>query len=95
MSVAAADVLPYLADTDLVKMDIEGGEWEILADPRLGARLHQALVLGHHGRHWAATTLGARRPTCCVPPATGCVSRGLRCRASGCYGPDASSGPVH
>lgn len=51
VSVPAVDVLPYLADADLVKMDIEGGEWEILADPRLASRRGQALVLEHHGRH--------------------------------------------
>lgn len=42
------DVFPLLAGADLVKMDIEGGEWAILDDPRfreLGAR---AVVLEYH-----------------------------------------------
>jgi FkbM family methyltransferase len=29
------DIFPLLADVDLLKMDIEGGEWEVLADPRM------------------------------------------------------------
>lgn len=29
------DVFPYIAQADLVKMNIEGSEWEILEDPRL------------------------------------------------------------
>ena len=33
-SVAAVDVFPYLAEADLAKIDIEGGEWAILGDPR-------------------------------------------------------------
>ena len=31
------DVLPEIAGADLVKMDIEGGEWAILRDPRFAA----------------------------------------------------------
>src|SRR5450755_3354370 len=33
--VPTVDVFPYIAQADLVKMNIEGSEWEILDDPRL------------------------------------------------------------
>ena len=45
--VPSIDVFPYLERADLVKMDIEGGEWAILADPRLG-ELRSTLVLEYH-----------------------------------------------
>jgi FkbM family methyltransferase len=35
MSIPAIDVFPYVEAADLVKMNIEGSEWEILADERL------------------------------------------------------------
>lgn len=35
LSVAMLDVLPVMAAVDMVKIDIEGGEWPILADHRL------------------------------------------------------------
>jgi FkbM family methyltransferase len=44
------DVLDELADADLVKMDIEGGEWEILGDPRFAAHPPRCLVLEYHPR---------------------------------------------
>jgi FkbM family methyltransferase len=34
-SIPAIDVFPLVADADLVKMNIEGAEWDILQDPRL------------------------------------------------------------
>lgn len=34
-SMPAVDIYEFLRGADLVKMDIEGGEWPILADPRL------------------------------------------------------------
>jgi FkbM family methyltransferase len=40
------DVLPDFARADLVKLDIEGGEWGLLADERFGAA--RALVLEYH-----------------------------------------------
>ena len=46
--VEARDVFPYLADADLVKIDIEGGEWEILDDPRLADLRASAVVLEYH-----------------------------------------------
>jgi FkbM family methyltransferase len=46
--VPAVDVFPYLADADLLKMDIEGGEWAILGDRRLAEVPVRALVLEFH-----------------------------------------------
>jgi FkbM family methyltransferase len=48
--VRAVDAVSSLARADLVKMDIEGGEWAILADPRLEAAAPPALVLEYHPR---------------------------------------------
>lgn len=41
--VRSVDVLPRIGSADLVKMDIEGGEWPILRDPRF--RQHPPRVL--------------------------------------------------
>lgn len=46
VSVEARDVFPFLRHADLLKMDIEGGEWELLADERFGDPL--AVVLEYH-----------------------------------------------
>jgi FkbM family methyltransferase len=46
--VEVVDVLPILAGADLVKMDIEGAEWPILADPRFPSLGITALVLEYH-----------------------------------------------
>jgi FkbM family methyltransferase len=48
IEVPVQDVLPRLAGTDLLKMDIEGGEWAILGDPRFRAAPPRALVLEYH-----------------------------------------------
>jgi FkbM family methyltransferase len=40
------DVLRAFAGVDLVKLDIEGGEWSLLADPRFAAA--RAVVLEYH-----------------------------------------------
>ncbi len=50
IEVELQDVLGELAEADLVKMDIEGGEWAILRDPRFRARPPRALVLEYHPR---------------------------------------------
>jgi FkbM family methyltransferase len=42
------DVLAEMAAADLVKIDIEGGEWEILLDPRFLADPPRTLVLEYH-----------------------------------------------
>ena len=46
--VASRDVFPFLAGADLVKVDIEGGEWELLADPRFAGVEATAIVLEYH-----------------------------------------------
>jgi FkbM family methyltransferase len=46
--VDAIDALPWLADADIAKVDIEGGEWAILADPRLVSVATRAIVLEYH-----------------------------------------------
>jgi FkbM family methyltransferase len=50
IEVAVEDILPHLAQTDLLKMDIEGGEWAILGDSRFRASPPRALVLEYHPR---------------------------------------------
>lgn len=45
------DVLAQMAAADLVKMDIEGGEWDILCDPRFANHPPPAIVLEYHPRH--------------------------------------------
>jgi FkbM family methyltransferase len=47
-AVRAVDVFPYLARADLIKIDIEGGEWALLADPRFALLRPAALVLEFH-----------------------------------------------
>ena len=46
--VRAVDVFGYLAETDLAKIDIEGGEWGILCDPRLANAPVRAIVVEYH-----------------------------------------------
>ena len=46
--VAAIDVLPLLDGVDMLKMDIEGGEWAILEDPRFAASAPAVTVLEYH-----------------------------------------------
>lgn len=48
IEVPVRDVLPLLARTDLLKMDIEGGEWAILGDRRFRIVPPLALVLEYH-----------------------------------------------
>jgi FkbM family methyltransferase len=47
-TVPAVDVFPYLEDADVVKMNIEGGEWAILGDPRFRAVPAKAIALQYH-----------------------------------------------
>ena len=46
VEVPMQDVMPLLGEADLVKIDIEGGEWPILADDRFSAV--KAAVLEYH-----------------------------------------------
>ena len=46
--VPAVDVFPYLADADFVKIDIEGAEWPLVADPRFGDLRAPVVALEYH-----------------------------------------------
>jgi FkbM family methyltransferase len=46
--VPAHDVLPALSACDLLKIDIEGGEWPILADPRFRDTTAAVVVMEFH-----------------------------------------------
>jgi FkbM family methyltransferase len=48
IEVPCVDVFRLADSADLIKMDIEGSEWDILADPRLGAVPARALVMEWH-----------------------------------------------
>jgi FkbM family methyltransferase len=48
IEVPCIDALRLAGSADLVKIDIEGSEWEILADPRLASIDAQALVMEWH-----------------------------------------------
>jgi FkbM family methyltransferase len=48
IEVPTVDVLPKLAKADLVKIDIEGAEWPILADPRFRELRARVVVLEYH-----------------------------------------------
>lgn len=46
--VETIDVLPLLADADFAKIDIEGGEWAILDDPRFRTLEARVIVVEYH-----------------------------------------------
>jgi FkbM family methyltransferase len=48
IDVRTVDILPELGAADVVKIDIEGAEWELLADPRFVALQPRVLVLEYH-----------------------------------------------
>jgi FkbM family methyltransferase len=48
IAVPLRDVLSQVASSDLVKMDIEGGEWAILCDRRFAEHPPRAIVLEYH-----------------------------------------------
>lgn len=48
IEVPIVDVLPVIQGVDLLKMDIEGGEWAILTDPRFREAPPKAMVLEYH-----------------------------------------------
>ena len=48
ITVPMVDVMDQVAGADLVKIDIEGGEWEILTDARFAASPPRAIVLEYH-----------------------------------------------
>ncbi len=47
-TVRTLDYLPLFSAADFVKMDIEGGEWDVLADPRLHEVGPLVLVMEYH-----------------------------------------------
>lgn len=49
LEVSAVDVFPHLQDADLLKIDIEGGEWPLLTDARFHKLSVPAIVLEYHG----------------------------------------------
>jgi FkbM family methyltransferase len=51
LEVPVQDVFPHLAGADLVKMNIEGSEWEILEDPRLADNASIWIVEYHRMRN--------------------------------------------
>lgn len=51
-TVECVDSFDYLPEADFVKIDIEGGEWAILADPRLADLSNVVFVIEYH-RHMA------------------------------------------
>lgn len=48
VTVEVEDVLPIVCQADFLKIDIEGGEWPILADPRFKDAVARALVIEYH-----------------------------------------------
>lgn len=50
ISVPCVDVFPHMNSCDLVKMDIEGSEWPILADPRFADAKCSIIVVEWHER---------------------------------------------
>jgi FkbM family methyltransferase len=48
IDVKVVDVLPELVASDLVKIDIEGAEWPLLADPRFRELRASTVVLEYH-----------------------------------------------
>jgi tRNA (mo5U34)-methyltransferase len=53
--VPARDVFPFLVGADLIKLDIEGSEWDLLADPRFPRLAAPAIVLEYHPAYAPAT----------------------------------------
>ena len=62
IDVPCVDGFALARSADLVKIDIEGSEWEILADPRLASLPAQALVMEWHDKRCphADPSAGAR-----------------------------------
>ncbi len=48
LDVPAVDVLPELEAADIVKIDVEGAEWALLADPRFARTRPSVVVLEYH-----------------------------------------------
>lgn len=50
IEVDVVDALPYMADADLVKIDIEGAEWDLLSDARFAQLPTTVVCLEYHPR---------------------------------------------
>jgi len=48
VDIDGVDVFPLIAQTDLLKIDVEGAEWPILRDPRFGELPAVVVVLEYH-----------------------------------------------
>jgi len=46
--VPLVDALPYLAQADFAKLNIEGSEWQIIEDPRFGDCCPDVMVIEYH-----------------------------------------------
>lgn len=57
-TVATLDLFQHVRGADFVKMDIEGGEWEILSDPRMSELANTTWVIEYH--RYLAPSLPAR-----------------------------------
>lgn len=51
VDVQMADIFGVLTSADLIKIDIEGGEWEILDDPRFTSVDARAVAVEYHPEH--------------------------------------------
>ena len=51
IDVMMVDLFTLQYDTDLLKMDIEGGEWSILSDPRMADLQARVIVMEWHWRY--------------------------------------------
>jgi FkbM family methyltransferase len=59
VDVPALDVFPYIGQADLVKMNIEGSEWEIMQDPRFAAMSPVWIVEYHRIRNPESNITGS------------------------------------
>jgi FkbM family methyltransferase len=81
-AVPSVDALPLMGDADLAKIDIEGAEWPILHDDRLGEMGPQVIVLEYH--RWGCPAGQDPSSTCRELLA----SAGYECRDAGSVGMD-------
>jgi FkbM family methyltransferase len=55
IEVSAVDVFELAGDVDMLKIDVEGAEWPLLADPRFGGLGPAAVLLEYHPQGCRAT----------------------------------------
>jgi len=68
ITVPMRDVLPEICSADLVKLDIEGGEWDILLDPRLSSILRARSCSSAIAETARSRRARARRAGACAKP---------------------------